>query len=412
MSVVGQTAHAGRRPRLVRLTAAAGVVVLAGTLLSACAPPARDVATLVQSASGALLVAPTGTSSEARSGELVKPGDWVVTGPAGRAVLDTGGRLVWLAARTKLRVSNGTAEQVAFGSILIDARSGPNLTVRSGDLAIDPAAGSAVRVQVSFDTRVGAVLGSVTVSGPGGGREVPALHQLLATALALPAGDLPPLQLTDDRAEKSVAPELVASDEYLNAEAAEIDSGALGNGNLQLAAARWLPAAFHPLVDSQASEAVLPLLIAQAAGGRVGLAGRYTAALRLRQQGGSWGVVAALVGARALRTTGGLQQLLLAAATRPVTTPTGRGGTGAASTPAPARPIGSPIPVMSPAPTRSPAPQGSQGPAQPSPSSSPSPPQSLLDTIASLLPTLPAATPAASGGNAVSTLGARLSRRR
>jgi hypothetical protein len=404
---VGQTTHAGRRGALV------GALLLAGGLLAGCGTAPRATATTLRSAVDSVLVTPDGASAAARSGELIPAGDSVRTGRGGSAVLDTGGRLVWLAGDTQLQVRDGTDQSLDFGSVLVDSRAGPGLTMRSGSLTINPAAGSAIRVQTTYDTRVGALLGTAGVSGPGGSRQVSALHQLLATALALPVGDLPPLQLTDDRAEESVAPGLVADDEFLNAEAREIDLGAFAGGSLELAADRLLAAASRPLTTARASEAVLPLLIAEAAPAHRSLTSRYRVVLGLRAEGGSWGVIAHLVGARALRTTGGLQQLLLAAAAqRPAVTglpgsggsggsgstgPSGSGGGGSGSTGSGGSGGGGSGSTGS-------GGSGGGGSGVPSPGASPSSPApsatplpepiaSVVGSVSGLLPTLPVATP-------------------
>lgn len=390
---VGQSRHHGRQA--LGLLAALSLVA---ALVSGCAGAGASTATTLRSAVG-VLVTSAGVTSSGRAGQTLRPGDVVTTGPRGAAVLDTGGRLAWLAADSAFTVRDGTTETLDRGSVLVDSRSGPPVTVRVGSLTVSPQSGSAVRVESTFALRIGVVVGSAQVDSPGRAVTVPALRQLLATALALPMGPLPPLQLRDDQAEKSVAPGLVSDDEYLLAEGRELDSGAQPATALLTAAYRVVPS-FVVASGEPASESLLPLLIAQSAGGNRGLPARYARVSRLREQGGSWGVVAHLVGASALRTTPELARLLLAAG--PATTGS---GTGAAVGNAATVAAGStPVPVAPPGGTGggttgtgggtgttggtsgSGAGSGGGGPV-PSPSPSPG---SLVTTVQSLLPSLPA----------------------
>lgn len=375
-----------------------------GACLSGCGAPASAASTALAQAVHTAVVLPSGRTVNGWPGELLAQGAVVRTGPAGRAILDTGGRMVWLGANSTLRVVDGTQQSLRAGSVVIDARSGPPLRLQVSNWAISPAPGSAVRVVATFATRVGVLVGSARIVGSVGSEQVFALHQLLATALALPSGDLPPLQLTDDRAEKSVAPGLVADDVYLRAEALDIDTTPSFASGLERAARVAVQAAFVRSAPQAASESVLPLLIAKAARGGGGLIARYRRALALRQAGGSWGVIAHLLGARALRTAGELQALLVVATTaHPLT---------ALGVPGASRPGGAPTAGVSFAPSGSgasanspsaaPSPGGSTSAPAPAPSSpaptpasptSTSSAQQVLNTVSGLLPPLPAASP-------------------
>lgn len=310
---MGQSRHPGpRRGAPRRAPALLAPLALIAALLSGCGTAGASAVTTLRSAAQVEVLTPGGVATAGRTGEVIRAGDVVSTGAGGSAILDTGGRLTWLAAGSQLTVRDGADQSLSHGSMLCDARSGPPLTIRVGSLQVRPQPGSAVRVESTFATRVGVLVGAARVRSLGREVTVPALRQLLATALALPSGPLPPLQLLDDRAEKSVAPALVADDQYLQAEGRELDSGAVETAAL-ISAARHAWPQFAPDPAAPASESLLPFLIARAAGGSHGLAARYAQALRLRLEGGSWGVVAHLVGASALRTTPVLARLLLAA---------------------------------------------------------------------------------------------------
>ncbi|HVA60818.1 MAG TPA: hypothetical protein VNG13_09840 [Mycobacteriales bacterium] len=389
---MGQSRHAG--PRTTRFTLAG---LLAGAALTSCATPARDLPTRLAHVSATRILDRAGHVSAAFTGELLSPGDAVETGPGGAAILATGGRQVWLGPDAELSVLDGADQLLDHGTVLVDGRAGPTLDVGVGDLHVVTGTGSGVRVERSYAIRIGVLVGSATVTS-GSGREVtvPALHQITAPGLTLPAVPPFPLQLTDDAAERTVAPQLVADDLLLGQEAQAIDAGGTGTG-VETAAGRLLPVGFVTVVPSQASETVLPLLVAEtAATGAGGLAQRYAAALVLRSDNGSWGVIAHLFGTTALRAGAALQALLgtagvstVSAAQGPLAVP----GSG----PAPGAPSVRPSGVRGGPPPPSPSPSSSSGPGPASsPHPSPSPTGSvnqLITTVTGLLPALPTPAP-------------------
>lgn len=402
---MGQIWHAGRQGVRLgrRFLVASAAAALLGAGLAGCGAPASATRTTLSAAVQTTVVPPSGQARTGRPGEVLPPGTLVRTGPVGSAILDTGGRLVWLGAESTVSVVDGTHEGLRAGSVLIDARSGPSLRLQAQDWEITAAPGSAVQVAATFATEVGVLVGSARIGGSTGSVRVPALHQLLATALALPSGELPPLQLTDNRAEKSVAPALVADDVYLRAEARAIDTAPALAAGLQQVASTVVAAAFTASAPRQASESILPLLIAKAARGGGGLTARYRRAKTLRAEGGSWGVIAHLLDATALRTAGDLQALLvlvaarhpgaLLGATGVVSGTVGRSGLPGAGAGVGGRGFGRGRSTPPSSATASSAP-----PPSPAPSSSPGTPsvQQVLNTVSGLLPSLPSPTPSPS----------------
>jgi hypothetical protein len=123
------------------------------------------------------------------------------------------------------------------------------------------------------------------------------LRQAVIGGDALPDATTP-LRLTDDDGEAHAVPELVHDDEALNSLARGID----GTG---ASTATVVTAAWHgPLTRTPSgvgrSERVLPVVIATA-GPASDATRRYHSAVALRSAGGSWGVVAHLLGVGAAR---------------------------------------------------------------------------------------------------------------
>jgi hypothetical protein len=341
---VGQSRHAGLRFGVRGLAAAVGLALGASVVAGCGSAPAPGV-TQLENVAQITVITPDGVSSAGYSGEYLRAGDVLVTGSAGGAILQTGSRQVWLGPSARLTLVDGADQVLSAGAVVVNALVGPALHVRVDGFEVRTPSGAAVRIERGYAIRVGVLIGRALVAGGGLSATVPALHQILATGLALPAGPAPPLQLTDDAAERAVDPQLVADDLGLRAEATGLDAPSLHGLRRAIEATVFrISGAFVTAPADAVSETVLPLLIAQTARGSGSLASRYAEARSLRAAGGSWGVIAHLLGTTALRAAGALQTLfggLLAVATNPSTSVVG-GGTapvvnaaGPAPTPAP-----------------------------------------------------------------------------
>jgi hypothetical protein len=332
-----RTASAGARPAGGRpvgarvIGALAGATLVGGVVALPFHGPGGPVGLVVLRAYAATLLRPGARhAAAARPGERIPPGTLVTTAAGGDAVLSVNGPRMYLGPATVATISGHPA--LRRGHVLVDARSQPALTVTAGAVSVLTAGGSATELQTGYALRVGTLTGSAQVtSSTGRSLRLPALHQLLASGAALPAvapGGLPPLQLSDDAAERAVVPRLVTDDELLQAQAAAIDQtasgaalrteamtylgGAVSRAGSRTSSARADLAAFSgPVVLQPAgppSATVLPFALAMSTGRAV--FDRYRAALRWRAAGGSWGVVAALLGTTGLRSARVLQQLL------------------------------------------------------------------------------------------------------
>ncbi|HVE98911.1 MAG TPA: hypothetical protein VNA12_07005 [Mycobacteriales bacterium] len=323
-------------------------------------------------------------------GESLPPGATVSTGAAGSATLDVRDRLVRLAAATAVGVPDGATVQLTRGSILVDRRNGPEVTVRAGLLVIDEVDSGGLRVDRGFSTRVSVYSGGARARTSDRRIDVPRLHGVGVAGRALP--DRPaPLRLTGDLWEREIIPQVVAADVTLTRLAKGLDTAR----TVPAGAVEVLPAVYRDALASLPSnagrsEALLPVAIGEAAGG----AEEVVRSLDLRAAGASWGVVAALVGARSADVAAELSRLIRRA------DPSAGPGTVAAGDPTEAPDFGpEPGPTATPnrsgRPGQSPRPTPSRS-SGPSPSSSPSPSEGVVETIRRLLPSgSPTPTPPA-----------------
>jgi hypothetical protein len=242
-----------------------------------------------------------------QAGARLRPGDVVRTGDHG-AILDAGGRRIWLGHGTAVQVRDGGRQWLQAGSALVGSRNGPPLTVRVADLTVEVAGGSGVRIKRGFTNTVGVLVGSAQVhSETGRSLTVDALHQASTTGASLPS-EPRPLQLTDDAAARAVAPHLVHDDVELDSLARGLDSGTAGREAVVRATAFVTGPHLGLVRIGTPSETVLPLAIAQSAGSE-GLAAHYQRALSLRAAGGSWGVIAHLLDTTASRAGAALNTI-------------------------------------------------------------------------------------------------------
>jgi hypothetical protein len=409
---VGQTAHVGRHRQpagvsinvvgAVRPLAIAGAAALAAGVLAGCGSSPASVKTHVVAARDAVIQTATGKRVAVRLGAVVPRGAALITGAAGSAVLDTGGRETYLGSTSDYVVGTGVSAELRRGAAVVDARRGPDLRLVTGAVAVSTGH-SAIRVERGFTVRVGVFAGNAAVTAlPAAGvpLTVDALHQVVVAGRGLPA-HAAPLVLTDDDAERRVAPDLVHDDLDLGRTAAALDSGRQGRRLVAVAVHSGLPvpvaAASASRVQAANAETALPLAMARAAvgaGGSVGaLTDSYVRARDLRRAGGSWGVVAALLGTNATATGHAIDVLLAGPA--PVITAAGP-ATGPGSGPGARHsgPGGRPAPSLSPnsgdtqSPTPQPRPTGTPRPS-PSPSSSQS--SDVVGTVLNLLSPSPSA---------------------
>jgi hypothetical protein len=291
---MGQSAHPGLRAAWTSALSAVGLVLTAG-FLTGCSSSVASAPTVLQGLISTTVVHTDGTTSVGRDGMRLRRGDVVRTGVGGRAELVTSGRLVYVGSQAAVQVLDGAHQQLLHGATVVNALHGPQLRLDVATLDVTTPAGSAVRAERSVVVRIGTLAGAAGVTSSSGRRlTVPALHQAMVGGDALPDSTTP-LRLTDDDGEALTVPDLVRDDETLNGVAAGIDT--TGGGT-----ARAVDAAWHgPLAPTPSgagrSERLLPALIA-AAGPSRGELGRYDTAVADRRAGGSWGVVARLVGVR------------------------------------------------------------------------------------------------------------------
>ena len=392
--MTGRAGQAGRRQsRVVTGTAVLAAGSLLGAIgLSACGSSPASAATYLRDARAATLQLSDGSQRPAVGGMKVPSGATVRTALGGSASLDTAGRTVLLGQLTALTVVDGEREQLRAGLAMVDARRAPALSLDAGAAVVHAPRGSLTRVERGALLRVGSFRKTVSVRAAArkASAAVPALHQVQVPDGALP-GDVTPLALTGDSWERRYALDLVTADRDLTALAAGLDSSGTGS-RLVSALPVAYTTAYPPAAPEPRSEVALAYVVAKAAHVRGDGPHRFATVRTLREQGGSWGVVAALVGADVAAVSGALDTVL---------TPPGGGAPVLASGPdgsvAPGGLLGDPTgPGSQPGGGGSPLPGGSPQPtAKPTPKPSPADAvQTVVDTVANLLPTpTPSATP-------------------
>ncbi len=363
-----------------------GALVAGGLRVWSAEGNLADALVILRETRDATVIDPGGAARVAVEGESLRPGAVVTTGTAGAATLDVRGRRVRLAPTTTVAVPDGAVTELRRGAILVDRRRGPTLSVRIGDLTLDDVAPGALRVDRGFSVRIAVYAGGARARTTDRRLEIPRLHQVAVAGRALP-DRAEPLRLSGDSWEREVIPEVSAADAVLTRLARGIDADPRLNDPARLT---LLPAVYRESIDglpaeTGRSEALLPVAIGLAAqegaeDESVALAGR------LRREGGSWGVVAALLSARSTEVSRRLAGLFAArSAGAPVAVAGPRGGTIRPGEPQPgtsAEPGSPPSSRPSPRPTASPT-------SSPSPSSTV---DQVVDTIRRLLPT-PSALP-------------------
>jgi len=387
---------------------AAGLLASVG--LSACGTDVAKADTVLGDPRAVTLQLADGSTSTPRSGTKVPKGATVLTATGGSATLTTAGRVVILGSDTAVTVFDGRREQLRRGLVMVDARRAGDLQLDAGAATVSTPKGALTRVERGVLLRVASFRedADVRATGRKATVTVTSLHQVQVPAGGLP-GRVTALGLTLDTWERRYARDLVTDDIDLSSLAVGLDRDPTSGG----AVATALPAAYVAASPSPAglpaSEQSLGYLIAQAA--EEPSPATFAEVRRLRDEGGSWGVVAALVGADVAAVSAALNDVVTPAEIRfaldTAQNPTVEGvpgavGSGEAPTPGSTNGPGS-QPTRSPSPSPSPSPSGSV-PDQvdevvdavvsalpvPLPVPPPSSPALLLPTLSAVVPALEA----------------------
>lgn len=280
-----------RDVRAVVAGASAVLVTAVGVVVAHGGDPAT-ADTYLRQARAAALVLHDGTVVDARAGMRVPDGATVRTGAAGGAVLETGSRAVYLGALSTLAVLDGVDQRLERGQVLVDDRGAAALGLATRAGLVRLRSGSEARVETGPLLRLGVFAGSARLTLPGrqATSEVPRLHQVLVPYAGRPA---PPtaLALRDDAWEQRVVPELVAADRELQG----LARGLAGTSASAVLTAAPVALRAGAAATSDAGENALAVAVAQASRRTSPVADTLTEVQRLRAEGGSWGVVAALV---------------------------------------------------------------------------------------------------------------------
>jgi len=383
----------------VVLTGCVAVLTAGVATVVVHAPDPATADTVLVEVVNTAVVLPDGRTVPAAEGDVVPPGAVVRTGtcdagnPCGQAQLRTAGRDVYLGADSALAVTDGVRQSLEEGLAMVDSRRGAelDLTTRAGVLTVDE--GGLVRVELgSLLMRVGSFDGGARLAAVGrlATTDVPPLHQIRAPYVGLP-GPATVLALTGDAWEQRLAGDLVEADRDL----VRLASGLAGDQGREVLTVA--PAALRtatPQLAGGLGEAALSVAVAQA--GRAGgsAAERLADVRAARGEGGSWGVVAALVEARVSAVSTVIDAWLQDPADTDVPAdaagqPSFGGLLGGTPRPTPGPTSGDPDPTTGPRPTRSPT----AGPPT-TPPTSPGPADDLVTTINRLLST-PTPTPVA-----------------
>jgi hypothetical protein len=348
--------------------------------------PATE-STFVTAVRNAVIRLADGSESTAEVGAQLPRGAQLRTGPGGGAQLFTAGRSVYVGALSTLDVLDGVTQTLERGQVMVDARRGARLSLDTLAGRVATSAGALTRVETAAVLRLGVFEGSSTITATGrrASTAVGALHQVQVPYGYLP-GQVTPLALTDDAWESRLAASLVSADQDLTRLAASLGGS---DGAALLTAAPASLRSELPTAGTARGEEALSVAVAQAAGKDA--ASTLAEVRTARTDGGSWGVVAALVGARVSAVSALLDEALtpeaptVAAVAPPVL-----------DLPGLLNPRPSAIPSKAPVPTPTrPTSKPTVTPTStPTPSSPPEVVGDLVDTVLDLLqPKLPALPP-------------------
>lgn len=351
--------------------------------------------TYVTSVHNAVIRLADGSERPAEVGDQLPKGSQLRTGERGGAQLVTDGRSVYVGAVSTIDVLDGVRQKLQRGQVMVDSRKGARLELATLAGEVASRAGALTRVETAAVLRLGVFEGSATITATGrrASTTVPALHQVQVPYGYLP-GQVTALALTGDSWESRLASALVNADQDLQHLAASL-GGTDGVRLLRVAPAVLRTSPVPPAGAGRGEEA-LSVALAQASGRDV--AATYSEVREARTEGGSWGVVAAIVGAQVSRVSALLDRAL---------SPEAGPGTVIAAIPVADLPG-----LLNPAPERTPSPTISSSPrpkprvtASTRPTTSPSPTPGVVDSVVETVQALlgPTPTPPSAAGRGTPT---------
>lgn len=383
------------------------VVLLAAVGVAALRSDTASADTVLARGSDARVVLADGSAAAVEVGDRIPTGATVTAGRTG-AELETRDRVVHLGGGTEVTVRDGVRQVLRRGFVLVDASDdAPGVELETTAATVTTADDSLVRVDGGLLVRVGVLRGDAAAVRPTARRtstELPTYYQVQVAPGALPGASTPFVLTPGDAYERLLASDLVSADEDLTALASRLDTDGSAGRVVMTALRSDVPAGPALAAGAPGSEGTLGYLIATAAPGTDPLVERYAKVRGLRELGGSWGVVAAIVRAEVGRVGAALGALL-----DPDTVPVLAGGTldlsavldPSSSTPGdePAAPADPSEPGAQPRPT-----QGSGGGNAPQPTASPTPApgpadpvvdvvEEVVDTVLDLVSPSPSSTP-------------------
>jgi len=328
---------------------------------------ARDVAVVLSD----------GTLAIGHDGMRVPNGATVRTGATGGARVVTAGRDVYLGSLSTVLVTDGVHQELQRGQVIVDGRGGARLTLGTRAGSADLPEGSLARLELGPVLRIGVFAGeaSLTAAGRQATSHVPALYQIQAPYTGLP-GKATPLALTDDAWERQLAAELVNADQDLNA----LARGLAGTDGVTVLQAAPVVLRRVAPTSTDRGEQALSVAVAQASRRSAPVADTLSFVQTARDEGGSWGVVAALVTARGTAVSALLDTVLAPPGPSPAVVIAGPSGGPDGLSPTPSPNGGSPSshgPSSSPTPSRSPSGRPSTSPTTPA--------DDLVTTLTNLL---------------------------
>jgi hypothetical protein len=234
----------------------------------------------------------------ARAGQRV-PSNYVIrTAANGSAELITRGRVVYVGGNghaAAVAVTDGAHQQLRTGVAVVDAQHGPGVVLDVAGDSLSVPDGSAVEAMRSVYVTAGSLVGPSTLTNSSARTVmIPPLYQAVVSGDALPTRTTP-LALSDSPAEAAVVPALVSADQRLRQLAAGIDNSGPTLGRVVLTSWTRHDVTVPLPAGTPRSEQVLPIVIADATSGFKDAQDRYNRVLLWRSQGGSWGVVLAIL---------------------------------------------------------------------------------------------------------------------
>lgn len=390
--MLGQDGRAGTG-WVAGIAALLAVVLLTAVGVAALRSDTASADTVLARGSDARVVLGDGSPASVEVGERIPTGATVTAGSTG-AVLETRDREVHLGGGTSVTVRDGVRQVLRSGFVLVDASDAPGVQLETVAATVTTADDSLVRVDGGPLVRVGVLRGDAAGVRPTARRtstELPTYYQVQVVPGALPGVATPFALSPGDAYERDLASELVSADEDLTALASRLDMDG-GAGRVVMTALRAaVPTGPVLAAGAPGSEGTLGYLIAAAAPGSAPVGERYAAVRGLRELGGSWGVVAAIVEAEVERVGAALGALLA-----PDTVPVLAGGeldlsavldpsSGESAPDVPGGPDAPNAPDAAPRPS-----SGSGGGARPtsSPTPAPGPEEPVVDVVEEVVDTV------------------------